>query len=198
MTEADEAALVAAVQQGDAAAYDVLVRRHLPRAYAVAHRVLRHREDAEDLVHDAFLRALDRIDQCTEGRPFAPWFFRLLMTQALNARRNRARRRTDDLPDELAEVRDGRPVTPDRVAEGEEVAREVHAAVADLPEPQRLAVTLVELEGFTSAEAAEILDMPAGTIRWHLHRARHTLRATLRAFAPSGEGPDVPESPHAS
>jgi RNA polymerase sigma-70 factor (ECF subfamily) len=189
VTDPDEAALVAAVKRGEAAAYDVLVRLHLPRAYAVAQRVLRHREDAEDLVHDAFLRALDRIDQCEAGRPFGPWFFKLLMTQALNARRNRSRRQTDEMPDEVDGGRDG----PDRLAEQSDTQARVADALQALPEKQRLVVTLTELEGFTSAEAAAMLEMPAGTVRWHLHQARQALRTALHMLDPSGDDPRRPD-----
>lgn len=184
----DEAALVAAVQRGDATAFDRLVRRHLPRAQGVALRILRHRQDAEDLVHDAFLRALDRIDQCGPGRPFAPWFFRLLTTQALNARRNRARRATDEVPDDVA----GSAPGADDAVVARDTATRVRAALAQLPERQRAAVELVELEGFTSADAAAVLGIPAGTIRWHLHEARRALRALLADLAPTPQGEGGP------
>src|SRR5215204_202047 len=70
----DDVALATRVLDGDATAFDELVRRHMRRAYAVAYRVLRHPQDAEDLVQDAFLLALRKIDTLERGRPFAPWF----------------------------------------------------------------------------------------------------------------------------
>ena len=88
----EESALVLRVQRGDMEAFDVLVRRYMARAYRVAYRIVQHRHDAEDLVQESFLRALERIDQCAADRRFGPWFFRIVVTQGLNAMRQRKRR----------------------------------------------------------------------------------------------------------
>jgi len=177
----EESALVRRLQRGDVDAFDVLVRRYMERAYRVAYRVLQHRQDAEDLVQDSFLRALERIDQCAPGRPFGPWFFRIVMTQGLNARRQRKRRETSALPEDV--VAGG--ITPDvEVERGAERAR-LHAAIERLPKQQRLIVQLSELEGFSSQEIAGMLDVAPGTVRWHLHEARAALRAAL--VSPTGE-----------
>jgi RNA polymerase sigma-70 factor, ECF subfamily len=90
-SDIDESALVARVQRGETAAYATLVERHLPRALRVAWRVLRHREEAEDAVQDAFLRALERIEQYDPSRPFSPWFFRIVVTTAINRQRSSPR-----------------------------------------------------------------------------------------------------------
>jgi len=171
----EESILVRRVQQGDIDAFDVLVRRYLERAYRVAYRVVQHRQDAEDLVQDSFLRALERIDQCATDRPFGPWFFRIVMTQGINARRQRKRRETSALAEDV--VAGG--ISPDlEVERATEYAR-LHAAIDRLPSQQRLIVQLSELEGFSSQEIAEMVDMAAGTVRWHLHQARAALRAVL-------------------
>src|SRR4051812_47937738 len=89
---ADDRVLIERVQHGDAAAYDTLVRRHLARATAIARRLLGNIDDAEDLVQEAFMRALDRIGTFDATRAFAPWFYRLLINTGLNARKARSRR----------------------------------------------------------------------------------------------------------
>src|SRR5262245_7031763 len=80
-----ESRLIERIQRGDTLAFGELVRRYQRRAFAIAYRLLRHRQDAEDLVQDSFVAALERIDRFELGRPFAPWFFRLLVNRGHNA-----------------------------------------------------------------------------------------------------------------
>ena len=178
----DEPALVVRVQQGDAEAYAVLVQRHLPRGYRIAWRVLRHREDAEDAVQDAFLRALERIDQCDPERSFGPWFFRIVATTAINRQRSARRRETEELSErEISEA-----VGPADAASLSMLRSDVDAALATLPPVQRHLIELVTFEEFTPTEAAQLLDMPPGTARWHLHEARKALRTQLQAWLGDG------------
>ena len=88
----EEAFLVERVRQGDSEAFGILVARYSEQAFAVAFGVLRHVEDAEDLVQDAFVRALERLDSLARGSGFGPWFYRLLVNAALNRRKYLARR----------------------------------------------------------------------------------------------------------
>ncbi len=172
---APDARLVERVRAGDAEAYGELVRRHMRRAFSIAYRILEHREDAEDVVQEAFLRALERFGSLEPRRPFAPWMYRIVVNGALNYRRARSVRRTEAIPEDVRA--DGTP--PDGAAERAELRRRLKQATASLPERQRTIVQLVELEGFTSAEAAEIMGLSDGTVRWHLHQARRTLREAL-------------------
>ncbi len=181
---ADEPKLVVQVQQGDGAAYAVLVRRHLPRAQRIAWRMLRHREDAEDVVQDAFLRALERIDQCDPARPFGPWFFRIVATTAINRHRSAKRRETE----ELSETDVSEAVSPMDAAVHGALRDEVDAALRTLPRIQRQLIELVTFEEFTPTEAAGVLEIPAGTARWHLHEARKALRTQLQPWL--GDGGD--------
>ena len=176
----DEPALVARVRAGDTLAYDTLVRRYLKRAYAVSHRMVGHDGDAEDIVQDAFLRALERIAQCGPGRAFGPWFFRILITQALNNRRSAKVRRTEALMDDVH----GHDAGGHVAAERSEVMAAFRAALTQLPQVQQSIVQLSDVEGYGSGELATMLDMPAGTVRWHLHQARKVLRVALAAHAP--------------
>jgi RNA polymerase sigma-70 factor (ECF subfamily) len=179
---ADEPALVARVRAGDSQAYDTLVRRYLKRAYAVAQRMLQNSADAEDVVQEAFLRALERIAQCGPGRAFGPWFFRILITQGLNHQRSSKVRRTEELPESVHNHSPGADID----AEASEIRVAFRAALAQLPETQRTIVQLSDIEGYGSGELAAMLDMPAGTVRWHLHQARKFLRSALAAHAPRG------------
>ena len=173
--DAVDAALVERVRSGDVDAYDALVRRHLPRAHAVAYRLLGHREDAEDLVQDAFIQALDRIDSFDIERPFAPWFFRVLTNRGLNMRQSRALRTVSEIPDDTASADD----SPEQAAERGELRERLREAVATLPERQQLIVQLFEIDGWTSAEIARTLGISDGTVRWQVHEARRALREAL-------------------
>jgi RNA polymerase sigma-70 factor (ECF subfamily) len=175
-----DARLVERLLRGDAEAYGSLVSRHMRRAFAVAYRILEHREDAEDVVQDSFMRALERIDQLDRRRPFRPWLLRIVVNQALNFRRARGIRTTASLSDS---ARAGGPL-PDRQAEDTDLRRRLRAALDMLPEKQRTVVQLADLEGLTSGEIGRIMDLADGTVRWHLHEARKALR---RALAPTRE-----------
>jgi RNA polymerase sigma-70 factor, ECF subfamily len=177
--ELSDARLAERVQRGDAAAFDVLVQRHMQRAFGVAFRLLGHREDAEDLVQDAFLAALEKIDSFDAGREFAPWFYRILVNRCLNARKSLARRTTVELPTDV----DSGLATPLMETERSELRHHLVRALLLLPERQRAIVTLFDLEGFSSPEIAEMLGISDGTVRWHLHQARRVLREALEPFA---------------
>lgn len=179
-----EPALLELVRQRDATAFDELVRRYLRRAFAVAYHVMHHREDAEDLVQETFITVLEQIDRFDAERAFAPWFFRILVNRGLNARKSRTVRQTEQVPADAA----GGEGPPDGVAERRELAARVRAAVDELPERQRLILRLSELEGFSSVEIADILDLSQGTVRWYLHEARNTLRITLAPLARERNG----------
>jgi RNA polymerase sigma-70 factor (ECF subfamily) len=172
---AQDAIAIERVLRGDAEAYAELVLRHTRRAFSIAYRIVLQREDAEDVVQDAFIQALQHLDSLQRGRPFRPWFYRIVVNRALNVRRASLVRRTEQVPERTAS-----PLAlPDRHAERALLRGRLAAALAELPDTQRTVVVLAELEDLTSAEIATILDMSAGTVRWHLHQARRTLRQTL-------------------
>jgi RNA polymerase sigma-70 factor, ECF subfamily len=179
VAEVADEELVERLRAGDVAAYDQLVQRHMRSAFSIAYRLLGQREDAEDLVQDAFMVALEKIDTFRDGHRFAPWFFRILVNRGLNARKARSLRQTDALPTEIST----REPTPHVEAERSQLRERIDAAVAVLPERQRTIVKLFELEGFSSPEIAEMLELSDGTVRWHLHQARQTLRQALAPFA---------------
>lgn len=175
MEDAADALLIQRVRRGDVAAFDVLVRRYERRAFTAAYRLLRHREDAEDLVQEAFLLALDRLHTFQVERPFAPWFFTLLVNRGLNLRAHRRVREADELSEKLMARDEG----AERVIERAELRDQVEVALADLTERQRLVIRLHELDGWSSREVAEMLNIAEPTVRWTLHEARKRLRKAL-------------------
>jgi RNA polymerase sigma-70 factor, ECF subfamily len=173
-----EFVLIGSARAGDAAAFGELVRIHMKRAYIVAYRLLHNHEDAEDLVQDAFGLAFARLETCQPGRPFAPWFFRILVNRGLNIIESQRVRATSALDYEVA----AEGIGPDEAASESELVRAIRAAMHALPARQRTLVELVELEGFTPSEAAQYLSIAPATARWHLHTARQTLQELLAQF----------------
>jgi len=174
---AEETALIRRVQAGDLEAFDGLVRRYLNRVYSVAYRVLWNRADAEDVVQESFLSALDHIGSFEAGHPFGPWVYRIAMNRALSMRRSRGRRRTDTIPEQIASAEPSPLVT---VAQAD-VFAQLRAALAELPERQRVSFELHELDGFSVEEVARMFGVNAGTVRWHIHQARHRLRQAMQS-----------------
>ena len=171
----DEPVLVKRVRAGDSDAYATLVRRYLRTAFAVAYGILGQVEDAEDLVQDAFVKALERIDRLRPGSRFGPWFYRLLKNEALNRRRWRARRETEP----LSESAPASGASPAAEAERSGLRRRLRALLDRLPEAQATVVVMHDVEGFSHAEIARALGIPEGTSRSHLHHARKRLRGWL-------------------
>lgn len=171
--------LLLRVQNGDAEAFDVLVRRYLSRARLVARRLMQDPDDADDLVQDAFLRALDRIATFDVNRAFEPWFTRLLVNLGLDQRRKQKVRRTE--PQDPETFAGG--VSPEQEMERAELKNSLGKALEALPDRQRLIVTLFEIDGHSTEEVANMLKVSQVTIRWHLHQARRTLRETLKGWA---------------
>jgi RNA polymerase sigma factor (sigma-70 family) len=170
-----DAELMLRVRLGDREAFGALVRRHLRRAVRLAERLLGDPEDAEDVVQESFMAALDAADGFDPGRAFAPWFYRIVANRCANANRSRARRRSEPASAELVS---GAP-TPDQAAETAALGDRLRVALSRLPERQRQILLLYEVDGYSGPEIGEILGVAPGTVRWHLHQARAAMRALL-------------------
>jgi RNA polymerase sigma-70 factor (ECF subfamily) len=172
-----DAALILRVRAGDSSAFDALVRAYMRQAFQMAYRVVGHREDAEDLVQESFLAAFQYLDSFDVSRPFGPWLTRIVLNRGANLRRARARRQTEPETDAVSPA----PSALEESTRAE--AREVLTrALASLSERQRLIVTLFDVDGLTSTEIGERLELAPGTVRWHLHEARRVLRTALSRF----------------
>ncbi len=146
----------------------------LPRLWRFALRLTRCTSDAEDLVQRCCLRALERRWQLKPGTAVLSWLFSIMHSTWLNELRARQRRRESSLDweDELAEFE---PAYPGCSPEEALMFRQIVDAVHALPEAQRLVMMLVAVEGLSYREAAEVLEIPVGTVMSRLARARMTL-----------------------
>ena len=155
----------------------------LPRLWRFALRLAANHHDAEDLVQRACVRALERRHQLQPGTSVLSWLFSIVHTVWLNevrARQIRSRASmqwSDGLGDTLAESAALDPET-------DAMHREVVAAVEQLPDAQRAVMLLVAIEGLSYREAADVLDMPIGTVMSRLARARLTIGSHFNVQTP--------------
>lgn len=175
--------LILRARGGQSAAFGTLVERYLRPALAVAWEYVPSRDDAEDLVQDAFHRALRKMAGFDEGRPFGPWLFTIVRNLGRNAASRRRRWSAGPVPEELRSGAD-----PLREVEGAEIADRVAAGLEALPAMQRSCFRLCEMEGFDSTEVAEMLGIKPATVRTHVHRARAALQQSLSALRDERNG----------
>jgi RNA polymerase sigma-70 factor (ECF subfamily) len=175
-----DAALAVQAAAGDRDAFGALVERHQAAVRRLTRAVTGDAHDADDAAQDAFLSALDRIETYDASRPFGPWLMRIATNASIDLVRRRTVRRADAL-DERAPSH--RP-TPASDAEAAEIRARLGAALAALPERQRVAVTLFDVEGYSHAEIAAVLHIPEGTARSDVFHARRALRVSLEVYDP--------------
>ncbi len=201
----DDAALLAAHVAGDPEAFAVLVRRHQDRLWAVALRTCGHPEDAADALQDALVSAYRRAGSFRGDAAVTTWLHRVVVNACLDRMRAAKVRRADPLPDDLSD-RAGSPGDagapgrrdahdrddPAAAAVTADRRRQVLAALATLPAPQRAAIVLVDLEGYTVAEAAAVLDCRPGTVKSRCSRGRVVLAGLLRPLLGDDAGTDGP------
>jgi RNA polymerase sigma-70 factor (ECF subfamily) len=152
----------------------------LPRLRRFALTLTRSPDDGDDLVQLSVERALSRLHLWNEGTRLESWMFKIMQNlwiDELRARRSRGQRDPDFDLDMLAGA-DGPKAMDARLA-----LQETLAAVMALPEDQRAVIVLVAVEGFSYREAAEVLDIPVGTVMSRLSRARQTLDQQARGAA---------------
>lgn len=177
---------------GDAAAFGVLVTRHRDRAWAVALRTLGDPTDAADATQDAFLKAYRTAGTFRGDALFTTWLHRIVVNACLDLMRRSRSRPTAVLDESAASIAD--PADP---VSRLDVGHDVVAALSRLTVEQRLAIVLVDLEGYSVEEAAAVLDVPTGTVKSRCHRGRVQLAAMLGHLRPGRAGtPADPGTSH--
>ncbi|HEX2051957.1 MAG TPA: sigma-70 family RNA polymerase sigma factor [Actinomycetota bacterium] len=160
----------------------------LDSLYAAALRMTRNPADADDLVQETMLRAYRAFDRFEPGTNLKAWLFRILTNAYINVYRKRQREPQKLSQDEIEdfdlyqELKDHDPsftATPESIVLDSLVDSDILDAIDALPEQFRLAVILSDVEGFSYAEMAEIMDVPMGTVMSRLHRGRKALQRAL-------------------
>ena len=185
MRESD-AELVARARQGDEAAFEQLVRRHQRYVFNLAYRVLGDYAEAEDMTQEAFVRAWRGLPGFRGQARFTTWLYRIVHNLCLN--RLPGLRRELLQVELLEEVLSSSAPSLPELFEARERTAFLHTELDRLPEKYRLVLTLRYLQGLSYAEIAAALDVPMGTVKTHLHRARRLLMERLRQWEERAAG----------
>jgi RNA polymerase sigma-70 factor (ECF subfamily) len=169
----DDRSLLAAHVHGDPDAFASLVRRHRDRMWAVAIRTLGDREEAADALQEAFISALRGADRFRGDSEVSTWLHRIVVNACLDRLRRRKARPTVPLDGhELRSRRDDHAATLTRL--------DLRAALDRLPDAQRVALVLVDIEDVPVAEAAALLGVAEGTVKSRCARGRMALASAMR------------------
>jgi RNA polymerase sigma-70 factor (ECF subfamily) len=172
----EDQALIAAALAGNGEAFGELVARYQRAVYHLAVRTLRDTGEAEDAAQEAFLRAYRALGSFRPGAKFSTWIFTICYRLCCDRLAKRKRFSGEELPDRADPA-----AGPAALAERDDEARRLHAAIAALPEKYRTVITLYHLQGKQYEEIATVLNLPLGTVKTHLFRAKDQLRKALTA-----------------
>ena len=177
----DDAQLIEETLQGKSTAFGQLVQKYQGRLYNTLVHVVGNTEDARDVVQDAFVQAFVKLDTFRRSSAFYTWLYRI----AFNVAASHHRRRKATLSVEhTREITGQEPVDPDdgpeKRLEQQERCRQVHEALDQLTEEHRMVLVLREIDGCCYETIAEVLELPIGTVRSRLHRARLQLKELLK------------------
>ncbi len=174
-----------AAQGGDLASFNLLVQRHERAVFSVCLRLLRDVGLAEDAGQDTFIRAWNAIDSFRGGL-VRPWLLRIATNRAYDVLRAKARRPAQSLDAELYEIEPEWTSQaqgtehPETFAARTELSGYLERALASLPDDQRLAIVLADVQGYGYEEVAQIMDVAVGTVKSRISRGRSRLREILR------------------
>jgi RNA polymerase sigma-70 factor (ECF subfamily) len=186
-------ALVERARGGDESAFRALYERYHRRLYVVALGVVKNRQDALDVVQEAFIKVHKHLDGFQGTSSFYTWLYRILMNLAIDHVRKHPRTRDVDYDDRvgrdsaaaeengvvLPRVSDG---DPGKMASRRELHAKLHAALAELPEYHRAVILLREVDGLSYEEMAQTLGVPKGTIMSRLFHARRKMQLALAGY----------------
>ncbi len=183
---AGERALIQRCKNGDIGAFDELYGRYEKRVFNCAYHISGNYHDASDITQEAFIRVYNSIQTFRGDANFLTWIYRIVTNVFLDERKKSKAHRQTSLDEfiELDEnsvtrqIEDENPL-PSEVVESKERAEVVRAAINSLPEYQRAIVTLYHVEDLSYDEIADILQLPIGTVKSRLNRARLALADIL-------------------
>jgi len=182
----DDRDLVAAAQRGDRDAFRTLFERYHRRAYALAYGVVRHQDDALDVVQDAFIKAHKYLDKFEGNSSFYTWLYRIVMNLAIDHLRKHRRVKPVELDE--SKLEDGGEESllprilggnPGRALMDKEIRGRIDQALSELSENHRSVLVMRELEGLSYEEMAAAMDCSKGTIMSRLFHARRNMQKRL-------------------
>ena len=178
--------LVEKVKQGDSRAFDMLVLKYQHKILGLISRYVHDADEVQDVAQEAFIKAYKALPRFRGDSQFYTWLYRIAVNTAKNHLVSRSRRPPgSDVEVEDAEYYEGGAAlrdieSPESALFGAELKSVVEAAISDLPDDLRAAVTLREFDGLSYEDIAEIMDCPVGTVRSRIFRAREAIDNTVR------------------
>ncbi|MBK8906032.1 MAG: sigma-70 family RNA polymerase sigma factor [Anaerolineaceae bacterium] len=171
---------ILALRRGDLDGLETLVRRYQLKAVQAAFLVTQDKGTAEEVVQNAFLRVAERIHQFDVARPFAPWFMRIVVNDAIKAvQRGPDLLSLESGEEQFAALLQAQLPSPEETVTAVQLRETVWAALEKLTPRQRAAVVLRYYFDMSEQEMATRLDVAPGTVKWRLHTARERLRQLL-------------------
>ena len=180
--EQNESKLIARASAGDASAFNQLMAQHEQRMYAIALRMCKNREDAQDCLQEAMLRVFRAIGAFKGESSFGTWMYRITMNICLDELRRKKKIRDTSMDALLDQGWSPSDMTgsPERKAMQHELRQTLHSAINDLPEDMRAAIILRDIHGCTYEEIAQTLEINVGTVKSRISRGREKLREKIR------------------
>ncbi len=169
--------------KGDVGAFDELMRLHEDRVFAICLRMMTDRDAALDATQDVFLTVFRKADRYKEQAAFSTWLYRVAVNTCYDHLRRKKRTRSQSLPEHFdpEDPKGGDPFT------AAELRPDIEAALATLSPDFRAAIILVDLDGLSLEVAADTLDVPVGTVKSRVFRARKLLAQELGNLGPGSE-----------
>jgi RNA polymerase sigma-70 factor, ECF subfamily len=174
-----DADCVRRIQHGDADAFEVLVRRHEKTIFNLVYRMLGDYDDAAEVSQEVFLSAYRAIGQFRGDANFSTWLYRIALNHATTRRRSIYSRQHRTMPIEDMEVLQDAQPGPAEVLEKKEMQERVQLALNKLAPEDATVILLRDLQDVPYDEVAQVLEIPVGTVKSRLHRARRALKSLL-------------------
>jgi RNA polymerase sigma-70 factor (ECF subfamily) len=193
-TSPSDGQLVADTLAGKREAYDELIRRYQRQAVAVSYRLLGNSSDAAEVTQDAFLKAYKSLATLERPAAFGGWLMRIVSNLSLNYRRGRKTRSQLPLDDVLGPIDSGqteasgrsewmsKSADPAHTVESREMGKRLEEAMKQLPEKQRLAITMFTLQEMPQKDVAEALNCSVEAVKWHVFQGRKRLKELMKDY----------------
>lgn len=194
MSGASDEQLVKRVQQGDKAAFDLLVLKYQHRIAALVSRFIRDADEVQDVTQESFIKAYRALGNFRGDSQFYTWLYRIAVNTAKNYLVSRNRRPPgadidiDDAVHFESETKLKDIASPESKAMSDELMARVNETIQSLPEDLRAALTLREYDGLSYEEIADVMGCPVGTVRSRIFRARETVDKAIEPLVAGGLG----------
>ena len=177
-----DAECVKRVQKGDIDCFEILIRRHQKATFNLVYRLLGDYDEASEVAQEVFLSAYKAIQSFRGDANFSTWLYRIAFNHASTRRRSMNLSQQRYTPLENTEIPNDAPVDPADAIEQKEIQQEVQRALNQLDERDAALILLRDLQDVPYEEVAAMLDIPIGTVKSRLHRARQALKARLSSY----------------